>query len=482
MGSLVPAERKSMKSRKAVRLCLIVVALLAGAPRSPAQTSAGLNLENLSAGVRSLVDRVAPSVVHIVASGYAPAPQAAGGTALASQVSGGSGMIVDSAGYILTNHHVVKGARRVQIVLGGERSGSAPAASVLKSQPRMRDAEIIGVDEETDLALLKIDETDMPTLAFADSDDVRPGELVLAFGSPLGLRSSVSLGIISSSARQLEPESPMIYLQTDAAVNPGNSGGPLVNAEGLVVGINTLILSQSGGSEGVGFAAPSNIALHVYGQLREDGRVIRGEIGAAAQTITPELVEGLGLKQDWGALLGDVTPSGPAYIAGLRTGDIALSLDGKPMENGRQMHVNLYSRRIGDVVKIRALRGEQTLEFNVAVLERENDPTRLAGLVNQEKHWVRRLGVLALTLDSKLASMVPDLRKSAGVVVGARSAQGPRSSAEFEAGDIIFEVNTKPTPSLEELRAALGDIEPNGTAVFLIQRGTSTRYLAFAVE
>ena len=186
-------------------------------------------------------------------------------------------------------------------------------------RPRVVGAQIVAIDEETDLSVLKVDEKALPALELADSDAVRPGQLVLAFGSPLGLDSSVTLGVVSAVARQLEPDDPMIYIQTDASINPGNSGGPLVDTDGRVVGINTLILSQSGGNEGLGFAAPSNIVRNIFEQVRKFGRVRRGEIGVRAQTITPSLAEGLQLPRDWGVVLGDVYPDGPAAKAGART-------------------------------------------------------------------------------------------------------------------------------------------------------------------
>ena len=187
---------------------------------------------------------------------------------------------------------------------------------------------------------------------------LKPGQIVMAFGSPLGLNASVTMGVVSAVARQLEPEDPMIYVQTDAPINPGNSGGPLVDADGRVVGINTLIYSQSGGHEGIGFAAPSNIVRNVFDQIRKTGRVRRGEIGVITQTITPLIAEGLGLSQDWGVVDSDVDPNGPGGRAGLQAGDIVLALDGKPMENGRQFQVNFYTRGVGAPVTLEILRGE----------------------------------------------------------------------------------------------------------------------------
>src|SRR5918994_1370173 len=206
---------------------------------------------------------------------------------------------------------------------------------------------MVGAGAETDLAVLKVEQTNLPFARLGDSDSLAPGQVVLAFGSPFGLASSVTMGVISAVGRQLRDEDRMVYIQTDTPINPGNSGGPLVTTDGAVIGINTLIFSQSGGSQGVGFAAPGKIVRFVYDQIRSNRRVRRGEIGVFAQTITPSIAAALHLPRDWGVVLGDVYPNSPAANAGLRINDVILSLDGKPMENGRQFDVNVYRRPIG---------------------------------------------------------------------------------------------------------------------------------------
>ena len=211
-----------------------------------------------------------------------------------TQRASGSGVIVDPEG--LHRHQRARRSRRTATARGA--SCAPTGQSILATRSRTVSGRIVGIDLETDLAVIKVDEQNLPALAFGDSDELKAGQVVLAFGSPLGLHNSVSLGVVSAVARQLEPESPMIYVQTDASINPGSSGGPLVDMRGRLVGINTLIVSQAGGNEGLGFAAPSNIVRTVYEQIRKIGRVRRGDIGVRAQTVTPVLAAGLNLARD----------------------------------------------------------------------------------------------------------------------------------------------------------------------------------------
>jgi serine protease Do len=232
--------------------------------------------------------------------------------------------------------------------------------SILAVSSRTVKAQLVGLDLETDLAVIKIDERNLPAVTFGDSEELKAGQMVLAFGSPLGLHNSVTLGVVSAVARQLEPESPMIYVQTDASINPGSSGGPLVDLRGRLVGVNTLIVSQAGGNEGLGFAAPSNIVRTVYEQIRKVGHVRRGDIGLRAQTVTPVLASGLNLPRDQGVVIADVLPGSAAERVGLKAGDLVLSLDDKPVENGRQLQIGLYRHLVGDVVTLEILRDGKT--------------------------------------------------------------------------------------------------------------------------
>ena len=443
-------------------------------PASPAQTqTAGLTA--LDAQLEALSRRVAPSVVQVTASGYTSTPS----VLLARAQSTGSGVIVDPDGWIVTNAHVIEDARSVKVDVQ-QPDAAPPGSSILRPRSQRLVAKVIGVDRETDVAVLKIERSGLPALELGDSELLHQGQLVMAFGSPLGLENSASLGVVSAVARQLKSDDPMIYVQTDASVNPGNSGGPLVDAQGRMVGLNTMILSQSGGNEGIGFAAPSNIVRTVYEQLRKSGRVSRGVIGVRAQTITPSLASGLGLVFDRGVVLSDVTPAGPAEAAGLKPGDVVLTLDGKPMENARQFDVNLYRRVPGDSVTLSVRRGQQTVEAKVPVVPRPDDTERLQALVTPEKNLIPRLGVLGLELDEELLRVAGPLRGCCGVVVAARA--GGADGDELRAGDVIYAVNGVSVLGLAELRSAVAGALPRQPLVLHVERSGKLLYVVIENE
>jgi serine protease Do len=458
-----------------------LIALPTGA--ASAQTRAApLTLEALSDSFEDLSRRVSPSVVQVVVTGYGAVGEEApnADALLGLRRTGGSGIILDPNGYIVTNSHVIEGARRVQVML--PRPTPAAGSSIVRPRGVALDAKILGVDDETDLAVLKIDEKNLPALTLGDSDALRQGQLVFAFGSPLGLENSVSMGIVSAVGRQLELDDPMVYIQTDAPINPGNSGGPLVDTEGRLVGVNTLILSQGGGNEGLGFAAPSNIVKTVFEQIKASGRVRRGTIGVYPQTITPTLAAALKLTQDWGVILGDVLPQTPAAAAGLQIGDIVLTLDGKRMENGRQFEVNLYRRAVGDTVMVEVLRAGTPMKFPVAVAEREDDPTRFSDMVTPERNIVPRLGVLAIDIDERIASMLGELRTAHGVLVAAISADAPAAEHALAAGDVIVAFNGTPVTTLADLRSAVGRLPTRAAVVLQVQRFGQLMFVAIELE
>jgi len=470
---------------KLVRLLGILAICLAPAPTASAQTPAAPPaLSDLSKSLQALSAKVSPSVVQIFVTGYAPPDeedQAATGEPQLER-SSGSGVIVDPDGYIVTNAHVVENATRIEVELPFEASGGAAGRSILKRRGRTVGGQIVAIDHETDIAVVKVEARGLPPLMFGDSDALRPGQIVLAFGSPLGLESSVSMGVVSAVARQLTPEDPMIYIQTDATINPGNSGGALVDTEGRLVGINTLIYTQSGGSEGIGFAAPSNIVRNVFSQIHKYGRVRRGEIGVNTQTITPLMAEALGLTFDAGVVLADVAANGPAGKAGLEPGDIVLSLDGKTMENGRQFRINVYTRGVGEQVAIEVRRGTRTLTVRVPVVERENDTGQLEALISTQQ-VIRNLGIIGLDLTAKIAELLPTVRRDKGVVVARVTPETPYSQqGRLQPGDVIYAMNGRPVNGVEELKAAMAELKSSAAAVVLIERQSTLMYLAFRVE
>ncbi|HSR53625.1 MAG TPA: trypsin-like peptidase domain-containing protein [Acidobacteriota bacterium] len=441
-------------------------------------------LVGLNEEFQGMVRKASPSIVQIFVTGYAPVEDGAFvGSGLPRVRSGGSGVIVDPMGYIVTNYHVVENAVKIQVRTSTPaRPQEEGDQSILRPLSAAQGAQLVGFDRETDLAVLKIEGQDLPYLALGDSDQLRQGQLVMAFGSPLGLEGTVTLGVVSAVARQLEPEDPMVYVQTDAPINPGSSGGPLLNIDGQVVGINTFILSQSGGNEGIGFAAPSNIVGNVYRQIKQFGRVRRGIIGVHAQTITPLLAEGLGLDRDWGVILGDVLPSSPASVAGLQIGDIVLSLNGKRMENGRQFDVNLYRYSVGDSVTLEVLRDGQKLSRTVQVLERPEDTDRFSQLVDPERHLVPALGVLAVDITPEVAQLLPSPRKLGGILVAARALDAPPYNGGLLPGDILYGLNQTDITSLRQLRQALDQVKTGQPLVLQVLRQGRFRYLALVKE
>jgi serine protease Do len=465
-----------------IGLCLVGL-VLAGARTAVAQTPAApADLGRLSRSLESAVAKVAPAVVQIRVTAYGPVSggATAPGALIGTQRSTGSGVVLSADGFIVTNAHVIEGGRRFVVVLPRPAIAGMPGRSALAPVSQEVPATLVGTDRETDLAILKVALTDLPFAKLGDSDSLAPGQVVLAFGSPFGLASSVTMGVISAVGRQLRDEDRMIYLQTDTPINPGNSGGPLVSDDGLVVGINTLIYSQSGGSEGIGFAAPGNIVRFVYEQIRSNGRVRRGEIGVFAQTITPGLAEGLRLPRQWGVVLGDVYPNSPAAKAGLRVGDVIFSINGKPMENGRQFDVTLY-QRLGSKVSLEVGRGLQRLTLQVPVVERRDEADRFRAMVTPEQNLISRLGVLGLDLTPELIRLIPGIRDPHGVVVAGVAADAEGSTGPLP-GDVIYGVNGEAVRTLGDLRTAIGRIAPGATAVLQVGREGQLRFLTLTLE
>ena len=441
------------------------------------------DLRKLNQSVDALIKKVSPSVVQILVTGYGPLEEGDHGgtsTIIGRQQAIGSGFVVEESGYIVTNAHVVNGAQRVQVVLPNPGiEGSLEAA--LSTRTRVVPAQIVGVSRDLDLALIKVDAGKLPALALADYRNLGQGEMVFAFGSPEGLRNSVTMGVVSAVARQTDPDSSMVYIQTDAAINPGNSGGPLVNVEGEVVGVNTFILSQSGGNEGLGFAIPSGVVGVAYHQLRKFGHLHRAQIGVGLQTITPTLAAALSLPRDYGVVISDVLPDTPAMASGLQIGDVLASIDGRPAENLPFVAFHFFSLEFGQKVHLEILRGKNRLAFDVPVAQPPRDMDQVAALADPDKSLVGALGIVGVEIDQKIAAMIPDLRDPFGIFVAARST-GARVEVALQTGDVIRTLNGQPMTTLDRLRNALKSLPPGAPVALQIQRDQKLLFIAFSMD
>ncbi len=376
----------------------------------------------------------------------------------------GSGVIVRPDGYLLTNHHVVDGSVDIRVELSDRRTYSA---------------KIVGSDPPSDLALLKIEASGLPVLALGDSDRVRVGDVVLAVGNPLGVGQTVTMGIISAKGRAtgLSDGSFEDFLQTDAPINTGNSGGALVNTNGELIGINSQILSPSGGNIGLGFAIPANMAKSVMDQLLKTGKVRRGMIGVNIQTITSDLATSLELSEVRGAIVSDVQPNGPAERAGIRRGDVILKLDGVPIPDSNALRNQVARRAPGATVTLTIARDNREQDIRVTLGELPSEGARAAGEEGGSRGSERgRLGLGVEPLTPALAARLNLPNTTQGLVVTEVDPVGPAAQAGVRQGDVIEEVNRQPVRSLVELDTAL---QRSGTrpALLLINRAGATIFL-----
>ena len=451
------------------------------APRSAGPADA---LHQLNDSIEALVQRVSPSVVQILVTGYGSTENSDAGQASALigiRRAIGSGVIVDPEGYILTNAHVVNGAEKIEVIVPPRLPSGAPSEAGEDTQGKSYRARIVGAAREIDLAVIKIEAHALPALSMGGSiAPVRQGEMVFAFGSPEGLRNTVTMGVISAVARQPDPDSPIVYVQTDTPINPGNSGGPLVDADGQLVGINTFILSTSGGNQGLGFAIPAGVAASAYPQLLKYGHVHQPTIGALVQSITPELAEGLHLERDFGVIVCDILPGGPASSAGLQIQDIILSVDGSPAGSLPLFAHSLNLHKSGEHVKVEVLRGSNRVQLDITLAERLHKEDSFADLADPVRNLVRPLGILGIELNLELAQSLPELRIPTGVIVAARTLGSRTGEVPLQTGDVIHGMNGKPVTTLDGLREALAK-EKSGDAIALqIERYGQLIYVSFS--
>ena len=460
----------------AVRMAADAPALISKAP-----ASSNL-LRALDSSFEAVISKVSPAVVQIVVNGYGPSQDHGHATArIVRQHAIGTGIIVDPDGYIMTNAHVVEGAQRVRVILP-----SPTAESSFELEPihagQILEARLVGTHKPADLALLKVEATHLPTLPLRSDVPVHQGELVFAIGSPEGLRNTVTMGVVSSLARQLDSDNPMVYIQTDAALNPGNSGGPLVDIDGNVIGINSLMLSEGGGSEGLGFAIPAAIVNFDYRNLRKSGHVQRIAIGARTQNITPTLAAGLGLTRSWGVIISDIGAGGAAEAAGLQVDDIVLAIDGRPILGLPDFMTALYLHPADQVLKIDVLRGVNPRSFNVSVKVYHENIDDLADIPDLQKTLVRKLNIFVTDLDGNARSLLPSTRSDSGVVVVAQTGGPNAMDTGLQTGDIIRAIDRTPLQSILQLQAMVRNLKSGDPVVLQVERKGKLQYLAFEME
>ena len=374
----------------------------------------------------------------------------------------GSGVIVTKEGYILTNNHVVDGADEVKVVLHDRREYKA---------------KVVGKDAKSDVAVVKIDADNLPYLPLANSDKLEVGDVVLAVGSPFGLGQTVTMGIVSATGRGNMGIDYEDFIQTDAAINPGNSGGALVDAEGRLIGINTAILSRSGGNQGIGFAVPVNLARTVMESLVKDGRVVRGYIGVGIQDLTPALADEFGVNEASGALISEVKPNAPADKAGLKTGDVVVELNGKAIRDSRQLKLQVAQIKPGQKATMKIARGGKTQTVSITPTELSNKEVASNSPSSGDSDTDALQGVTVGDVDTMAKGQLNLPRNIKGALVTAVDENSAAYEAGLREGDVIQEINRHSVENAEDAVAVSEKIK--GHKILLrIWRDGGSRYIA----
>jgi serine protease Do len=383
-----------------------------------------------------------------------------------TRVSVGSGFIISSDGYVLTNNHVVDGADQVTVRL---------------SDRRELDAKVIGTDVDSDVALLKVDASGLPTVAIGDSSKLKPGQWVVAIGSPFNFDHSVTHGIVSYVGRGFggADQQYVPFIQTDVPINRGNSGGPLFNLDGQVVGINSQIVSNTGSSVGISLAIPIDIAMNVVDQLKQYGRVSRGMIGVNIQNVTRDMARSMGLQNAEGALVSGVTPGSGADKAGVQVGDVILAFDGHAVEQSSDLPPLVGNTKPGTKAELKVFRDGKTTAVPVTVGELPQDKTQLAGTGGAKAKSANPLGIVVDDLTAEQRKQF-GIKDAEGVVV--TDVRGPAAQrTPIQPGDVITMVGRMPVKSAAEFNAAVKDVKPGDSVMLLMRRGDATQFVAVTV-
>ena len=377
----------------------------------------------------------------------------------------GSGFIITADGYIMTNAHVVQSADEITVRLTDKREFKA---------------KVIGSDRRTDVALIKIEASGLPAVKFGDPAKLKVGEWVVAIGSPFGFDNTVTKGIVSAKGRSLPQENFVPFIQTDVAVNPGNSGGPLFNMRGEVVGINSQIYSRTGGFMGLSFAIPIDVANDIAQQLRTSGKISRGRIGVVIQPVTKELADGFGLPKPQGALVNSVEKGGPADKAGIEAGDVILRFDGKPIIASEDLPRIVGGTRPGSKVTAQVWRNKVSRDVPVVVTELSDDARSARGGRGAQKPPAAAPTVYGMSLSDLTDAQRKELKVESGVLVG--EVQGAAARAGMRKGDVILAVNNQDVKTLEQFNQLMGQFEKGRIVALLVRRGTNSLYVPFRLD
>lgn len=372
------------------------------------------------------------------------------------QMGLGSGFIIDRNGTILTNYHVVDGAQKISVTLSDGKS---------------YDAKVIGKDQKTDIAVIKIDAgQDLPAVTLGDSDRLDVGEWVMAIGNPFGLDHTVTSGIVSAKGRQIGAGPYDNFIQTDASINPGNSGGPLINLRGEVVGITTAIYSQSGGNIGIGFAIPTNSIKEVLPQLKDKGRVVRGYLGTTVQKITPEIADSLGVKQQRGALVADVVRGSPADRAGIKTGDIITEFNSKEVKDSTELPGLVARVAPGTGTSVKVLRDGKEMTLAITVGEMKDTEVAASGQQGE-------LGLAVQPVTPEVAQSL-GLDRAEGLVITEVKPGSAADDAGLREGDLITQINRRPVKNLADYNREMAQSKKGQSVLLLVRRGDASVFLA----
>jgi serine protease Do len=453
------------------------------APSTPG--SATDVLRQYDGALDAVVEKVLPAVVRIEVTSIGRPEDSRSGRdtdVITRQHVLGSGVIVDPDGYIMTNAHVVAGAQRIRVTMVPTLVEIVAGGSNLLRQQRVYDAKVIGLDRQVDLALVKIEEKGLPFIALREQYNLRLGQIVLAIGSPEGLDHTVTRGIVSAVERQVDPDKPMVHVQTDAPINPGSSGGALIDRDGNLIGLNTFKITEGNSSEGLGFAIPEPVVRASYQEFKEHGHLRRPTIKAHVQAITPDLAAGLKLPRESGVIISDVTLGGPAEKAGIKPGDVIVKVDNQEADSvPRFSAVLLLSGRDHPIV-LEVLRGSEVKQLSVMAVDDDKATDNIADLVEPQNCLIVSLGVFVLELTDKIAEGLPGLRSAKGLVVAARVDSTPKIDADLDIGDVIRSINRVPLNRPEDLRAELGRYQPGDAIVLEIEHKKVFQFTAFEME